>query len=425
MGSEYVNPNQLLFDRITSSGKTTLMNLFAPDHTKQMQAMTLGSQVAENQANATKLRSDAALNGQEFDAGEALTPDLYQAAMAGDPRARATLAANAARRKNPDNIANAFTEILGAAGLQDATTEAESRKFGAIQNGGTSAPLNNPYTQGGIDSLFAQETAIQGSKNQTELAKAQMDADAKVRAAHIAAGPEGKMYNVDGALVDASGVVHYQAPTPITSDDSKKVADQILAGLPAGAPVDGFELQQAAGFATQEAQKTHDMGSAIAHAIALFDRQNGEKPWFAPNTDPSASFNYGRYANVTGRTPVVIDPTNRASMNNAPPALAPIGPGQRAGQQFKWSNDAVPPEVQAQIEQGLRNGNPDFNLHVPPAAAAPADNQFSDVRGSADTVARAKPAAKASSKPPVPGARQAPDGKWYVKQNGKYFRVDG
>jgi hypothetical protein len=48
-------------------------------------------------------------------------------------------------------------------------------------------------------------------------------------------------------------------------------------------------------------------------------------------------------------------------------------------------------------------------------------------RGTRD-IPSGRPAAKAAptaAKPPVAGARKAPDGKWYVQKQGKWFRVDG
>ena len=70
--------------------------------------------------------------------------------------------------------------------------------------------------------------------------------------------------------------------------------------------------------------------------------------------------------------------------------------------------------------EGATHGAKDFDEKLTPEVRDAL--HASETKAPPAAPATAAPAA--SGQPPVPGAKQAPDGHWYVQQNGKYFRVD-
>jgi hypothetical protein len=83
-------------------------------------------------------------------------------------------------------------------------------------------------------------------------------------------------------------------------------------------------------------------------------------------------------------------------------------------QEYRQNMRQEPPEfLSPEAKQALAGMQP----QAKPGAAAPAP-------AAAAPQAAPSQGAAPTAQPPVAGARQAPDGHWYVQQNGKYFRVD-
>lgn len=83
--------------------------------------------------------------------------------------------------------------------------------------------------------------------------------------------------------------------------------------------------------------------------------------------------------------------------------------------------------LQHEYRQNMRQEPPEFLSPEAKGALAKIKTGAAPAAG-AQPASAAAPAAAAGAapaeQPPAPGARKAPDGHWYVQQNGKYFRVD-
>lgn len=120
-------------------------------------------------------------------------------------------------------------------------------------------------------------------------------------------------------------------------------------------------------------------GKLTPDVIAMLSRPNPMDPTGAPVLDPGMYQSFLEWQQSTGttgdinadarrwlniRNPVIVDPTNPASMGRSPPAGLPQSVADTSQLEADLSRDGAPPEAISEIVRSITQGR-DFNVQVP------------------------------------------------------------
>lgn len=309
MPTRRADPNMVLAQQLGQG----IARLFGPpDNRARMEYMQGASEIATNNARIDQLGAEAALDRQTYGNRAAFTPQAVADGMGVENSAMAQLiAASLGQGGNAQQAIAGLNAAIGGQRLAGAQGEGDARTGYALM--GNDAPVDNALTGGGIADLFAQQTAIQDSKNATARYGHDASAAARRYAADQAAaaaryGHDNRLWSAaEGATLfdrDGNEVARGQPKgggaggvvSRVSPGDARALADEIFKALPEGVQVDRQQMAQATEYAAEVYRNTGDAGQAISAAAALFDVTPGEpakEPWLwfnTPEVPPRAQF---------------------------------------------------------------------------------------------------------------------------------------